>query len=265
MVFLPTMEKIGKIEVSVVGNIGVMALSPDNYDINDISALMQNMSDLLYPNSKKERPLITYDIQEGSVKNIFKTSIQTVIGFSAVLSQIIAVGSIDFLDLKAATAIENFQNLAFQKNYEFRIKTEVDGDKPLIISPQTNYFRSEDNWVDAEFYFYGIIKDAGGKNKSNIHLDTEENGYLTIEVDRNFLSEFKDNLLYKRFGIRARGKQNSTTGEIDTKALQMLNFVDYNPTCNDDYLNKLISKAKTTWKGVDTDEWLKSRLVAIGI
>lgn len=82
------MEKIGDIEIRVVGKSGNQNLSPDNYDIKHIATILQNVEDLLYPNNKKDRPIITYDIQEGSVRHLFKTTIQTVIGFSAVLGQI---------------------------------------------------------------------------------------------------------------------------------------------------------------------------------
>lgn len=84
------MEKIGEIEIKVIGKSGNQDLKPNNYDIKD-----------------------------GSVKHIFKTTIQTVIGFSAILSQIETNKSIDFLELKTARAIENIQNLSVQKDYEF--------------------------------------------------------------------------------------------------------------------------------------------------
>jgi hypothetical protein len=79
-------EKIGSIEIRVVGKSGNQNLTPDNYDIKHIAAIMQNVEDLLYPSNKKDRPTITYDIQEGSVRHLFKTTIQTIIGFSAILS-----------------------------------------------------------------------------------------------------------------------------------------------------------------------------------
>lgn len=100
------MEKIGDIEIRVVGKSGNLNLSPDNYDIKQIAYLLQNVEDLLYPTHKKDRPIITYDIQEGSVRHIFKTSIQAVIGFSALLSQIQSQNNIDFLELRTARAIE---------------------------------------------------------------------------------------------------------------------------------------------------------------
>ncbi len=252
------MKKIGNIEIRVIGKSGNNELMPDNYDIKHIASLMQNVEDLLYPNSKKERPLITYDIQEGSVKHIFRTTMQAIISFSAILTQIQANDSIDFLDIKTARAVENIQNLSLQKNYTFQIKTSLKDDYELEITPSTKLFRTENYWVDAEFYFYGILTNAGGKSKANIHIDTSDYGSITIDTGKDFLEEQERNLLYKNFGVRARGKQNVETGEIDTKSLELIELIDYNPNFDDDYLNKLISKAKKNWKGVDADKWLNN-------
>jgi len=250
------MDKIGDIEIRVVGTIGVSQLSPENYDIKQIAAILQNVEDLLYPANKKDRPIITYDIQEGSVRHLFKTSIQAIIGFSAILTQVETKRSIDFLELKTALALENIQNLALQKNYEFQIKTSLKEDYELIINPSTKFFRTENKWVEAEFYFYGILRDAGGKNKANIHLDTQDYGYLSIETGEIFLKEREENLLYKRYGVRASGMQNLETGELDTKSLKLLELIDYDPKFDPTYLNNLIQKAKKDWNKIDPDEWL---------
>lgn len=250
------MEKIGDIEIRVVGKSGNLELRPDNYDIKQIASIMQNVEDLLYPNNKKDRPVITYDIEEGSVHHIFKTSIQAVIGFSALLSQVQVQNNIDFLELKTARALEEIQKMSRQKNYEFQIKTSLEKDYELKINPSTKFFRTENIWSDAEFYFYGVLKDAGGKSKANIHLDTKDYGYLSIETGEEFLKERKENLLYKKFGVRASGKQNIETGEIDTKSLKLLELIDFNPKFDNDYLKTLINKAKNNWRGINADDWL---------
>jgi hypothetical protein len=249
-------EKIGDIEIRVVGSSGNYALSPDNYDIRYIASLLQNIEDLLYPNHKKNRPLITYGLQEGSVRHIFKTPIQYIIGFSALLAEIQSTGSIDFLDTKTANAIEEIQQLSLEKNYEFQITTSVKKEVELLIAPTTQYFRTKSLWAEAEFYFYGTIKDAGGKSTANIHIDTAEHGYLTIEAEQSFLMVQEENLLYKKFGVRASGKQNLETGEIDTKTLKLVELINYNPAYDEDYLSSLISKAKVSWNGVDGGDWL---------
>lgn len=47
------MEKIGDIEIRVVGKSGNQSLNPENYDIKHITTILQNVEDLLYPNNKK--------------------------------------------------------------------------------------------------------------------------------------------------------------------------------------------------------------------
>jgi hypothetical protein len=251
-------EKIGDIEIRVVGKSGNQELKPDNYDIKQIAAILKNVEDLLFPTNKRERPLITYDIQEGSVRHIFKTSIQTIIGFSALLGQVESTKSIDFLDLKTALAFENIQNLSRQKDYEFQIKTSLKDDYELVINPNTNFERVENSWVEAELYFYGTIKDAGGKSKANIHIDTKDYGYVAIETGEGFLKDQEENLLYKNYGVRASGLQNIETGEMDTKSLKLIELIDYSPKFDSNYLNSLIGKAKKSWKNINTDEWLMS-------
>ncbi|MBP9152035.1 MAG: hypothetical protein KBF73_07100 [Flavobacteriales bacterium] len=254
------MEKIADIEIRVVGNRGNLKLSPENYDISEIASILQNVEDLLYPSNKKERPIITYDIQEGSVRHIFKTGAQAVIGFGAVLSQIQSSNSIDFLELKTAMAIENIQKLSYQKNYEFEIKTSLTNldHQELTISPRTKFLITENLWAEAELYFYGTLTNAGGKTKANIHLDTEEFGSITIDTKKEFLEEQDENLLYKKYGIRALGKQNVETGEIDKRSLQLVELIDYDPLYDESYLNTLISKAKNNWRGIDANSWLQN-------
>ena len=77
------MEKIGHIEIRITGSKGNIELSPDNYDIREIISILENAENLIYPGDKKDRPLITYNIEKGSVKHILKTSIQFVIGFNS--------------------------------------------------------------------------------------------------------------------------------------------------------------------------------------
>ncbi|PKL80173.1 MAG: hypothetical protein CVV25_05515 [Ignavibacteriae bacterium HGW-Ignavibacteriae-4] len=250
------LDKIGTIEIRVRGKSGNNDLNPENYDIKHIVSILQNVEDLLYPNNRKDRPIITYDIEAGSVKHIFKTSMQYVIGFSAVLMQVQSTNSIDFLDLKTSRAIESIHNLSQQKNYSFEISTSVNPDLSLHIDANTKFIKTKDIWVDAEFYMYGILKDAGGKNKANIHIDTDDYGYLAFETGQDFLMNQEENLLYKRYGVRASGKQNIETGEIDTKSLKLIELINYDPIFDKDYLDKLIKKASGNWEGVNVDDYM---------
>lgn len=75
---------------------------------------------------------------------------------------IVISNSIHFLELKTAKALEEIQKMSHQRNYEFRIKTSLEKTHEVIITPSSKFFRTENMWSDAEFYFHGILKDVGG-------------------------------------------------------------------------------------------------------
>ncbi|TQM40343.1 hypothetical protein BC670_1226 [Flavobacterium branchiophilum] len=251
-------EKIGHIEIRITGSKGNIELSPDNYDIREIITILENAENLLYPGDKKERPIISYNIEQGSVKHILKTSIQFIIGFNAIIGQVSNIQEIDFLDLQTAKAFENLQNIAIKKDYIFSIKTSLENSNEVKVDRTTRYIRTEAIWADAEFYFYGKITNAGGKDKANIHILTADFGTIRIQTPISFLEDYEENLLYKSLGIRALGKQHSSTGEIDTTTLTFLELVDYQPKYDDLYLKGLREKAKKSWlDGIDPDSWLK--------
>src|SRR5690554_1079343 len=252
------MDKIGFIEIRITGSKGNLDLSPDNYDIREIIFVLENAENLLYPGDKRDRPTISYQIEEGSLKHIIKTSIQHIIGFNAIIGQVSQVQNIDFLDLGTAKAFENIQENAIKRNYVFSIKTSLANTYEVRIDKTTKYYRTEAIWADAEFYFYGKVTHAGGKDKANIHVYTEEFGTLRIQTPISFLEKYDQNLLYKALGIRATGKQHSETGEIDTSTLKFIELVDYQPTYDEQYLKSLRDKAKRSWlSNSDPDKWLK--------
>ena len=250
------MDQRGTIEIQVSGRKGNLELSPDIYDIKEIVQVFDAVESILFSGNKKQRPEISYSIESGSVRHIFKTSFQTILTTTAVLASVLKTGSIDQLDLPTARAIEKLQADAISKNYEFAITTSEWQDGELRITPQTHYMRSSEIWVDAEVYLYGTLTDAGGKDKSNIHLDTKEYGQVTIDSDKEYLKNIQENLLYKEFGVRAKGKQSLATGEIDLSSLRLISLQGYRPVYDENYLNGLIAKASKSWAGVDVDSFI---------
>ena len=250
------METIGNIEIRIVGSKGNFELKPETYDIKEIAVILEQAEQLLFPNDKKNRPLISYNIEEGSVRHIFKTGLQAVIGFNAIIGQINTTNNIDFLELNTLKAIETIQEMAVQKDYTFEISTSIEKTNKLHIDTKTNFEKTEEYWADAEFYFYGKISNAGGKNKANIHLSTEEFGSVIIATPMDFLAEAEENILYKTFGIRAKGRQNIKTGEIDRSTLTFVNLIEYNKKYDVSYLQSLRSKAKSWLSDISPDVWL---------
>ena len=251
------METKGIFEIRVSGNKGNEPLKPENTDIKEIKVILDNIEDILYPN-QKDRPTISYSIEEGSVKHIFIVGSQALIGLTANLEVVNQQYSIDFLELKTAQAIERIQNISYNKNYSFELKTNV-GEKEFFfeINPSTSYKRTLDLWVDAELYFYGEITNAGGKSKSNLHLDTEDFGSVTIDTPKEFFLNEEKNLVYRKYGFRVTAKQNIDSGEFDKSSLKFVEMIPYLPKYNEDYLNKLIERSTSKWKDIDADDWLR--------
>lgn len=249
------MDALGDIEIRIEGSVGAQKLTPELVDIDEIREVLEQVSGLLFPTEKRaQRPRISYQIVEGSVRHKFRTLMQTVIGFGAVLTQISSQQQIDFLHERSAAAVESLQKLAVAKDF---VVTITANDSHLRIDRTTHYVRNEKLWVDAEFYLYGELTNAGGKSSANVHLDTEEFGTLRIATDKDYLRSTDQNLLYKKFGVRVTGKQNLLTFEMDRNSLKFVELFDHDPEYSDAYLDRLIEKAAPAWEGAPpVNEWL---------
>lgn len=250
------MNALGNIEIRIEGRAGAQKLTPSLVDIEEIREVLSQVSGLLFPAEKRsQRPLISYEIVEGSVRHKFRTVMQSVIGLGAVLTQIHSQGQIDFLHERSAVAIESLQHLAVEKDYVVTISAH---EGQLKIDRTTHYLRNAKLWVDAEFYLYGELTNAGGKSNPNIHLDTEEFGTLRIATDKDYLRDADKNLLYKKFGLRVTGKQNMQTFEMDRNSLTFVDLFDYDMELSESYLDGLMKKAAPAWEGINNaDEWLE--------
>ena len=119
----------------------------------------------------------------------------------------------------------------------------------ITIDRNSRFTRSENIWVEAEHYFYGKIVNAGGKENANIHLLTSKYGIIKIKTPIDFLQGQEENILYKNLGVRVKGKQNIKSGEVDLVDLEIIDFINYNPSYDEEYLKSLREKAKKSWVG----------------
>ncbi|MBQ8225572.1 MAG: hypothetical protein IJZ86_09535 [Bacteroides sp.] len=252
------METKGYIQIHITGEDANMPLSPSTYDIKELREMLDDVVNLLYPNNaKKNRPIVSYQMLEGSVIHRFTTTMQTVAQFAAVLSLVVSSQSLDGLELPTAMAFENIQKIAKARNYIFIFSTSQSETNSLLqITAQTDYRRSENLWVDTEFYFYGLVVNAGGKKDPNIHLDVKGVGVLTISSPKEYLKKQEKNLLYHECGVRTIGKKNLETGDIDYSNLVLLELTDYSPKFDQKYLDSLIDKAYPRLKNIDSEEWI---------
>ena len=73
------------IEVHIEGGKGAQPLSVDNYDIKELSTFLENLDGLLAVGGKRSE-VVLKEINEGSVKLKFMTTLQAMAMFAATLS-----------------------------------------------------------------------------------------------------------------------------------------------------------------------------------
>ena len=249
------MQNKGQVTIHIEGKYGAEALTPENYDITLMQSVLEYAIALLDLDKRKETPITTFHIENGSVNNVFITSKQKAVEFASVLALITSTASIDQLDAKTAVAFEGMQRFAIQNNFNIDVSTSESKEHVVRITPQTYYKRTESVWADAEVYYYGTIVDAGGKNKSNIHLDTKD-GLIMIDADKEILTNIEGNPLYRKFGVRAAAKQNIISGDIDRSSLKLIEMIEFEPKFDMAYLEKKIEASTPVWSGIDADEFL---------
>lgn len=245
------------IDIHISGKNGEIPITPANYDISELKDILTYAECLLYPNTPRaNRPIISYEMKEGSVVHRFWTSLQGVVAFTAVMSMVGESKSLDGLDLKTAEAVESIQKIAREKDYTVKFASSRSKQIGLSINASTDFRRTEKVWAESEFYFYGQVQSAGGKTDAAIKIEVKGKGLLTIATDKNVLECLERNLLYHNCGVRVKGRQNIDTGEIDRHSLSLVSLVDYEPKFDENYLNALIRKATPALKDVDADVWL---------
>jgi hypothetical protein len=252
------MEATGYIEIKISGQKGGAPLTPENFDISEIRELISHFEDIVFAAGKKQRPVVSYEQKEGSVRSIFRTKSQIILSFAALLAPIKQNPGLEFLQIETARGIESLQYLAEAKDYSIEITTSSSTDERLIINKETNYHLASDALIDADFYLYGEVSTIGGKRHPTVQIDTADFGVLHLRTTREELKKIEDNLVYKVIGVHAKGKQSVRDFEIDTRSLDLVNFLEYAPKKDRAYLNALIERASKAWEGVtDPDAWLK--------
>ncbi|MDE7376194.1 MAG: hypothetical protein K2N16_05040, partial [Muribaculaceae bacterium] len=241
------MDNSGKVEIRVSGRVGNEPLSPENFDIREIKELFDVVETLLYPTAKAVRAPISFSMEEGSVRNIFRTTVQSAATFLTIVALVQQSNSLDVLELPAARALQEVQKSAIRTGFTYEFSAPDKEIPALTISKDTSFHINDNLWADAEFYFYGMLINAGGKDKTNIHLQTKDNGVIILATEREYLQDQKDNVLYKQFMVRTTGKQNISSGAIDMSSLQLLEMTPYDPTYQEQYLAKLIKRASPKW------------------
>lgn len=136
------MELNGYISITISGKTADGNLHPRDIDISETKELLSDVETLLFPSKpeKDERPKVSYEVKEGSVKNMFYIPVANAIMFTALMAEVGSHGSIEILDSKAATVIDKWQRKAYTTGRYYTIASSVSPDKPIVtINKETQF------------------------------------------------------------------------------------------------------------------------------
>lgn len=251
------MDHSGYIAITIKGKTNQGNLNPRDVDINETKELLSDVEVLLYPTKpeRDDRPKVSYEVQEGSVKNIFFIPAAKAIMFTALLNEVSRQGSTELLEPQAAGIIDKWQQRSYKSGQEYIFSSSVQESKSfLTISKETKFIAPQSDWINTSLYLYGEIFEEGGLSKSNLHILTDRYGRLTVGATKEQLTT-GNNKLYNVYGLWVKGKQNVKTGLL--KDLSLIDFLTYQQDYDQIVLNKLIDKASASWKKIkDKDAWL---------
>jgi hypothetical protein len=240
-----------QLKVEGIGKNGLV-LSKQNYDIADLKNIIESMDLILSEESGSTLVII----ENGCILNKFFASLVVISNLTVGINQIKVKKNIDFLAKPVSQGIQKLQDFARQRKYTISLKTSQKGSKILKITPDTNYYPSTPNWVDIDLYLYGRITDAGGKEKANIHLDTDK-GLIKIKTTIKDLKNIQGNPLYKNFRILVSAKQNIFNGEIDPNSYSLKDIFEMREYYDEEELDRLIENSRKWTEGRTTEEILK--------
>lgn len=246
------MKRTDYIEIHITGKKGVENLSLDNYDIAELKNILDVIVKLC-PQIDKNDPL-SLNIENGSVKQIFKGSKQRIAMFSTILSLVIGNPYLEDIEPQTALPIEELQKSAKTTGYTYSITTSM-SNNPLVISPTTDYKRRESEWIDGELYLYGEVILTGGVNPK-LHISTKEFGKLVVNANKDFLCK-AEKLLYHECGMMVKAKLNKYTNEIDKESIMFVELIKgYTPVVDLEYIKRCVKNASLQFSNaMSYEEW----------
>lgn len=202
-------------------------LSPDLLDVDEVVSLLSYARDFLFPEKGKHRGRVSVALKEGSAVISLDVDSATAVQSQAILNQLNTDHNLGLLNSKQVEAIEGIQKFVHDQSFVLQFGMADRLNEGLRMDRETQWQVPEDTWVDEELYVQGEIVDVGGKTKSNIHIDTEEFGTLTVAADKLTLTEDDKNRLYKKQQLRILVKRNLNTGEFKKGSAELIEFIDF--------------------------------------
>jgi hypothetical protein len=173
----------------------------------------------------------------------------------------------EYLDLatpKRAAILAEWQKKAEKRQWSYSVKLPSHPEKPKLAITPLSRFRlpTTAHFMLSEVYLYGEIKEWGGVNQPNIHIETSDYGRVIVDTPAEIILNEPENRVYRKTGILVRAWQDVGTGLLKDGRAEFVEFVQWHPEpMNPDELNQIINLGTQAWQQLETSpsNWVRQR------
>lgn len=163
--------------------------------------------------------------------------------------------SLGQIDPKRAAVVERWQVAAQQNsNRKYRVADSA-ANVHLIVDSNSDFRKIEEVWIQVEKYVLGRVVDWGGKNKPNVHLETENGDTLVVSATQDILAREEQNRLYRSALLHITAEENLLNGKL--RSPRLLAFETHQPTYDESEFQEMVRRGSSAWTEVkNATEWV---------
>jgi hypothetical protein len=249
------MEPKNSLTLAVSDRLNDVDVGPSHIPLALLGEFQKDVAEFLRGASKDVDPAkVIVSIEPGSLA-LVATGLLAASGLWKDLDYLEHTHSIAQIDSKRAKVIMRWQAAArANPDRKYRLADST-GDTVLSVTADSDFHRSDDVWVHAEKYLFGLIVDMGGTANPNIHIKIDDGRTLTVWASQDQLSESEKNRMYREELLHVSAQENLLTGEL--RNMRLIAFQSYKPRFDEAEFDEMVARGTRAWSDVD-DNWLES-------
>lgn len=253
------MNENNAIEFVLHGKMEGQEITPRTIGLSQFNEFNQQVEQFIGGSQKLKLDQVHVEIVESSYLLRALLPVVVMSGLEPDLKLLARQDVLGELDFKRAEIVQKWQ--ARSKNNPdlyYEVRPNGEGIAKVRISWETDYRVGEIiPWVDVEKYLFGEITDMGGAQKANIHLKLDLTGKTElVGAAQGYLRDLVENRVYHKALLHVRAEQHYKTGDL--RKIQLIAFVDYQPTYNEEALDRFAAKGEAAWADVpDAAQWVR--------
>ncbi len=253
------MNNDGTIDFALHGKVEGQEITPRTIGLSQFNEFNQQVEQFIGGSQKPKLDQVHVEIAESSY--LLRVLLPVVVMSNLepdlrLLAREDALGEVDY---KRAEVVQKWQARARNNtDLDYRIRPLVADLPEVRISRQTDYRVGEIiPWVAVEKHLFGEITDMGGAQKANIHLKLNRTGKtVLVGAAQGYLRDLTENRVYHKALLHVRAEQHYKTGDL--RNIQLIGFVDYQPSYDEQALDRFADKGAQAWANVpDAAKWVR--------